>query len=636
MSLSDLEKKLYDADSGIGNRKHEENQFDISQAKKADAQILSQEKNWKKTPDTGKFERKKIYKFGAIALGVIFLIASFTVGYVKFKQSAFKESNVTIKIEGPSEVNGSENAKYKVTFKNDNRSDLSNAQILLNYPENFKPKENQDLKINDPANSKIIVGTIKGRAEKSFEITGDFFAAKDDVVYLNATLEYSPSDFSIKFQAKNQLGVKVGSSPLFLEIEAPLETVSGSKTDYVINYKNTSSEYFDGLRLKVEYPDGFSYISSDVSPSEGNNVWYLGSLGPNQDGKIVITGNIKGSGEEGKTIKAYLGYSGADGKFAVYNQKERITKIASSILSISQSLYNQTDLNIDPGEVLRYTIKFANNGDIAIKDAIITEEIDSRVLDFSKLYLDKGKGSYDASKKTITWRAAELPKLASLAPGDEGEVSFSIPVLEIIPVENSNDNNFTVVSTARIDSPTIPSPIGSNKTIASNVMALKLNSKIILDEKGYYADSGIPNSGPLPPKVGQETSYTIHWKVINVSNDINDVKVVSSLPSGVKWTGKFLPISEAINFNDRTNQIEWNAGNLKNGSGILDTPREVSFQISVTPQINQVGKEILLLSPLILTAKDMFTNIDAKVEVKEKDNKLIEDPSVDNKYKVIQ
>jgi hypothetical protein len=208
--------------------------------------------------------------------------------------------------------------------------------------------------------------------------------------------------------------------------------------------------------------------------------------------------------------------------------------------------------------------------------------------------------------------------------------------MDRIPIENENDKNFSIVSTAKIDSPSIPDPIGSNKIIASNTMTLKLNSRVVLEVKGYYKDNGMENSGPLPPKVGQETSYTIHWKVINVSNNISDVKVVSSIPSGVKWLGKFLPDNEAISFNERTNQIEWNLGSLDNGVGISKPGREVSFQISVVPQINQLKKKITLLNLSTLTAKDAFTGNDVKVEISEKDNRLVEDPSTDGKYEVTQ
>jgi hypothetical protein len=633
MSLNDLEEKLYDSDSGIEKRTHEESQFNPLNSSNADLESLKKEKQWQKPEGSG-IDMQKVLRIGAMALGAIIIIAAFVVGVVKYRQSAFKEEKVLIKVEGPANASGVEEAEYKITIQNKNRVDLNNAQLLIKNSENFKPKEDQNLIIDSPSNSRIVIGTIKGKATKELKIRGTFFAAENTVVYLNAVLEYSPNSLSLKYQAKGQLGVNVGSSPLFLEVEAPLEIVSGNKVDYVIDYRNLSTEYFDGVRLKVKYPDGFSFIASNPSPSEGDNIWYLGSLRQNQDGKIVISGNLSGSGDEGKIVTAYLGYFGEEGNFAVYNQKEKMTKIVSTILSIKQFLNNKADLNVNPGENLYYIIEYGNNGDIALKDVIITEEIDSRVLDFSKLELKNG--SYDASKKMITWRAAEIPGLANLAPGEGGKITFSIPVLDRIPVENSNDKNFIVSSTAKIDSPSVPEIIGSNKVIASNNMSLKLNSRVVLDVKGYYNDKTIENSGPIPPKVGQETSYTMHWKVINVSNDISNAKVVSSLPSGVRWIGKFSPDNEAISFNERTNQIEWEIGNLKNGVGIFDPIREISFQIGVIPQVNQIGEKLILLNPSVLTAKDLFTDADVKVEVKEKENILREDADMEDRYKVEQ
>ncbi|MDO8529524.1 MAG: hypothetical protein Q7S18_02545 [bacterium] len=634
MSLDELEKKLYKPDSGIENRAREANPFDITVSPFQSSVEISKEKAWEKNEGTEKTDWKKILKIGGIALGSILFIAILIVAFVKYGQSAFKEEKITFQIEGLDEVNSSEEAVYKIVYKNDNRVDLKNVQILLNYSENFKPKEDQNLTIENPSNSRIDLGTIKAYSGGEADISGTFFAAKNAIVYLNATLRYTPSNFNSVFDLKKQLGVNVKSSPLFLELDAPAEVSNGNKVDYVVNYRNSSAEYFDGLRLKMVYADGFYFISASSAPSEGNNIWYLGSLKPGESGKIVITGTIQGNEDESKIVEAYIGYSGESGEFVAYDQKERSSKITSSLLSISQSVNGGASLNFNPGEVLRYSVHYKNNGNISLKDAIVTVEINSRVLDFSKL--DSAKGSYNASNKTITWRAAEISGLANLAPGDGGDITFSIPVLDRIPVENPNDKNFTAVTLAKIDSPSIPTPIGSNKVIASNQMELKLNSRVVLDVKGYHQDLRQENSGPIPPKVGAETSYTIHWKIINVSNDIGDVKVISSLPSGVKWLGNVYPSGEPISFNERTNQIEWTIGNLKSGAGILDSGREAAFGISVTPEVNQVGKELLLLNSSTLTAKDLFTNADVKIEAKEKDNSLPEDASIGNGYKVEQ
>lgn len=634
MSLDDLEKKLYDPDSGVEKREHESSQFDPTVSQKENSEIFKKEKDWG-TPNSIKKEEKiKMMKIGGIVLGSIALATFLVIGFVKFRQAAFSEKRVIVKIEGPLKINSSTESKYKISFKNDNRAELRNAKLTLNYSENFKPKENQYLKIENPSNSRINIGTIKSREEKEFEISGSFFAAKDTTIYLNAILEYTPSNFNSIFVSKGQLGVKVDSSPLFLEIQAPSEVVSGNKVDYVIDYRNLSSEYFDGVKLKIDYPEGFSFVSSQPSPSEGSGIWYLGSMNPNQSGKLVVSGTINGENGENKLVKVYLGYTGENGEFVIFDQKERPTKMTSTILSISQLINERTDLNVNAGEVLRWKIKYKNNGNIALKDAIITLEVDSRILDYSRI--EMSKGFYDASRKMITWKAAEISELANLAPGQSGEVTFSIPVLSRIPVENSNDKNFTIVSTAKIDSPSIPTPIGSNKVVASNRMELKLNSKIVLDIKGYHKDTNISNLGSIPPKVGQETTYVIHWKIINISNDIANTKVTSFIPSGVKWTGKIYPEGESIIFNERTNQIEWNIGNLESGVGIIEPEKEVSFQISVTPQINQIGEPLTLLNPSILTANDLFTGSELRVETREKDNRLQEDPTVGDNFKVIQ
>jgi hypothetical protein len=67
----------------------------------------------------------------------------------------------------------------------------------------------------------------------------------------------------------------------------------------------------------------------------------------------------------------------------------------------------------------------------------------------------------------------------------------------------------------------------------------------------------------------------------------------------------------------------------------LEQPREVSFQIGATPQVNQIGKELLLLNPSVLTAKDLFTNMEIKFETKEKESFLGEDPAIGNNYRVV-
>ncbi|MCX6765527.1 MAG: hypothetical protein NT136_01020 [Candidatus Moranbacteria bacterium] len=632
MSLGDLNKELYNPNSDAGEKTHKKSRFDPELSPQNDSQEFQKKEMWIKgkkglTPD-----QKKIIKRGLWAVGSIVLLGLLTLAVYEIRRSAFNEEKTTIGLEGPTVIDSTQPAQYIIRYKNGNRVDLKDAVIRLNYQENFQPEEAANLKTINASNSQIYIGTIKAHFEGTIELKGKFYAPQDYIVYLRATLSYTPSNFNSTFEAQNQLGVSVQTSPIFLEIAAPLEAASGNRVEYVIDYKNLGTRNFSDVRIKAEYPEGFLFSSAEPQLSEGNNFWYIGKLDPQQGGKIKIQGTLQGARSEEKKINVFAGSLSSSGQFLIYTQSDKTTKIIVSPLSITQSVNNQRSPSVNVGEELYYVLKYQNEGEIGLRDVIITLEIKSLALNFSKLKL--GNGFYDRTHQTITWKAPDFPQLTNLGPGEGGEIRFSVPVTSQIPVDNENDKNFTVTSTAKIDSPDIPTPLGSNKIIDSDTLEFKLNSKVILETLGYYADPNIPNSGPVPPQVGKETTYTIHWKITNVNNDIADTRVVSSLSTGVKWTGKIYPESENIAFNERTNQIIWEVGKLKNGIGILNPKREISFQVSIIPQINQAGQEALLLTPSILTAKDLFTGEELRAETPKKNTLLPEDVSIGGNYKV--
>lgn len=634
MSLNDLNQSLYDPDSEAEKRTHKENQFDPNLSKPADTEEFQRKEEWIKEKKGLTSGQKRAIKIGLWVLGGVIFLALLVVAVYKIKQSAFSEDRVSIFFDGPADVDSTQLTRYVIRYKNDNRANLSNAEILLNYPENYQPEAATNLQIINASNSRIDLGKVEPHSEEEIILEGKFYAPKNYVAYLRVTLRYTPSNFNSVFQAQSQLGVNIKTSPISLEVAAPLEAADNNDVEYVVDYKNSSSLDFNDVRVKAEYPDGFQFVSSQPQSSEGNNFWYIGNLGAGQGGKILIRGKLQGSGDEGKIIKVFAGSSGSGGQFVIYTQNEKITRIITSPLSITQSVNGLKNLSVNPGEKLDYVINYRNNSEIGLRDAIVTAEIKSAVLDFSKLQLQKG--FYDSSRETITWKASDFPGLANLAPGNGGEIRFSIPVLSRVPVKTENDKNFTIVTVAKIDSPDVPTPIGSNKIIASDTLELKLNSKVVLETLGYYKDSAISNSGPVPPEVGKETSYTIHWKILNVSNDVADAKVVSTLPTGVKWLDKISPAGEKMTYNERTNQIIWEIGKLENGTGILGPKREVSFQVSIIPQVNQAGKEAPILGLSLFTAKDLFTAKELNLENQEKNTMLTEDPSIGNDgYRVV-
>ena len=634
MSLKDLNEELYRSDSEIEKRKHEESQFNPSISEHANAKKFQEKKTWGIFGVKLTANQKKALKVAGAIIAAIFFLSIIFVAVSKFKQTAFSDDRVAVEIEGPKEVGSNQLVEYKIKYKNDNRASLKNAEILLSHTENFQPENNDNLKPSGEGKNNIYIGKIKSHGQGEVSVKGKFYAPEGSGIYFNAELQYTPSNFNSVFQAKNQLGIEVKSSPIFLSLNAPQEASKNGAVEYVINYENSSDRDFESLILKTEYPQGFNFQEASPRPSEDNNSWELGDLKTGQKGEIKIRGRLDGFRDEGKIVKVSLGLS-QDGRLVLYNEKEKTTKIVASPIFISQTVNGSEDVAVDQGEVLNYALTYCNEGDIGLRDAIVTVEIKSSILDFSNLILRNG--AYDSSKSVIIWKAGrDIPELEQLEAGEKGKIEFSVPVRNKIDISGENDKNFVTELTAKVDSPDISTYLGAERMIASDKIFVKLNSKVILETKGYYNNSNITNTGPLPPQIGQETSYAVHWLITNISNDISGVKVEAALPTWGRWKNEIYPKDENIKFNSRTNKIVWDIGNLKNGTGILDHPREVSFRVSVVPEINQVNDYIEIISDSTLTAKDEFTSKDIEEKTAAKNSMLKEDISIDSgMYKVV-
>ena len=589
---------------------------------------------WLKEDEEKKAKMKRIKKIGLIAglsiLGLTLLI----FGVMILRKKAFTEDKVFVVVTGPTNVKSGDTATIEIEYKNDNWVDLKNAVLNITYAENFKPDKNLAMQPNGPNAATVNIGTVKSGSDIKFELKGKFFGTKDLLTYVNAKLSYNSTTFSSTFETENKLAVMITSSPLAIEITGPLSVYSGGDVTYTVNVKNTGEESFRGLILKAQYPEGFSFSSSEPLAVSGSNTWYVGDLTGGQTSVIKIMGKITGVINEIKKLKVSLG-TGSENDFVAYNENENNTKIVGSPLDIKQLVNGKNgDQNVNAGDILNFVVSFKNTGKVPLRDVILTEQIKSTILDYKSYKTDTAKGGLDSSKGTITWTGSQLDALRVLAPGASGEVTFSIGIMDKIKVQGVSDKNFAFQATASMDSPDIPTPESSNKQIASNALGIKLNSKLMMNLTGYYNDPDISNSGPLPLQVGQETTFTMHLAVGNVSNDITDAKVVMALSPGVKWKNNFLPKNESLSYNDRTNELIWNIGTMPAGVGILTDPKTLIFQIGFVPSGSQSNNFVSLVRSTVFTVSDTFTKQGLSIKLDEKTSDLTEDISIGEGGKV--
>ena len=145
--------------------------------------------------------------------------------------------------------------------------------------------------------------------------------------------------------------------------------------------------------------------------------------------------------------------------------------------------------------------------------------------------------------------------------------------------------------------------------------------------KALYYSGPFTNTGPIPPKAGQPTTYTIVWALSNTSNNISNAQVHATLPSWVDFVGPISPPSEDLTYDPSTKEVAWNIGGIPTGTGITSSDREVSFQVTLNPSTSQVGTSPLIINDAVLTGHDDFANVDITVNKNSLNTQLFNDSS---------
>jgi hypothetical protein len=160
-----------------------------------------------------------------------------------------------------------------------------------------------------------------------------------------------------------------------------------------------------------------------------------------------------------------------------------------------------------------------------------------------------------------------------------------------------------------------------------------INSKIkFLSQANYYnSSSQAVGSGPIPPQVGQTTTYKINWKVINTTNTLTAVIVKAILTNNVVWVDSGqADTSGSIDYNSATREVSWQISNL---GAENDKQVEVnsSFSVSVTPTDSEKGRVLTLLNPSTLSGVDGFTQENISVTQPALTTNLDGDPVAEGK-----
>ena len=221
--------------------------------------------------------------------------------------------------------------------------------------------------------------------------------------------------------------------------------------------------------------------------------------------------------------------------------------------------------------------------------------IDGTAININRLQANNG--FYDSNNKTIIWSGNEVSQFRAIQPGQEGELSVRFGTLAGLATGATINTSVSIEGFVRG---------GQQETVNNVIVAnIPIATEVQFVTESLHYSGPIQNSGAMPPRVGQKTTYTVSWKLSNSANILNTTQIKTTLPTGVTWEGAVVPQSESLSlqYNAVTREVVWNVGDLPVGRDI----RTIAFKVGVTPVTGNIGSVINLTNDTQLTAFDSVT-----------------------------
>jgi hypothetical protein len=540
--------------------------------------------------DTGEYKSSsslsfKIFIFSSFlcVFAGAFLFYTLTV-----RSTSIDSKKITINLEASPYVEGGQSETLSVTVSNGNAIALNEAKLTLVYDKGGTVTGEPE-KITETKDMGDIVPQAVIKQEFPFTVYGE----KDEKRPLAVRLDYKIKGSNAVFPKEVSTEVTLSVPPLLVALEGAESVVSGEQTEYTAVLKNeTATSSQEGLLL-LSAPAGFSLIKVSEQQISGAFAWTIPKLAPGEEKRVSFRAVFTGVIGEKATLKVTVGSKKED----VVSIDKLFSYDAKVITYAKPGLTGDLVLSTDRGDTstlrkgdkVDAKILYRNDGASKISyvqySLGLPEGIDPR-----QVYVSQS-GYYDVGTHSIIWSSDAYDRLLTLGAGQGGELTFSF----VVPDDFKDTSLPLLLSTKGVDS-TLGKPTQSSKDFSFLVSGSTAFTAYTL-----YKDDLRPNTGPFPPKVNTETTFT---GVLTVSTqaDIANAKVAFTIPSlYVKYLDG-VSSSSAVSYDSRSKLVSWNIGAIKKGE-----MQTASVKFSVKPSLTHFGTTPNISSRILLTGENSVT-----------------------------
>ncbi|MEX1998008.1 MAG: hypothetical protein WEA04_05055 [Candidatus Andersenbacteria bacterium] len=569
-----------------------------------------------------KRRRRVLLGAGGISL-LIFLFGSAVAGTLWYRlRQTVKQEQIRVELTAPTEFTTGETITYRAQLRNDSYVDWENVELVFEPPRGFRYRESSHELQRNNKQYTATLNTLASGQEATVEINGQLLGEHNASLVARAEVVFTPKNFPSGRFTKSTLATTVITLvPIDVAIDATDEAQSGERLLVTVQVRNNSPNTLEGAYLRINPAPGMEVAPEDAQFSPGFSVvdsrWELGVLEPLANVQRQLVVYVEGEPSERRTLDVELGIQDGEEEFIQRSVAHLIT-ITASALAVEQVYNDQSNsLIVTPEERISGVIRYTNIGTGGLKNVVIKVAFEGTGIDPASLRLPAG--AYDPTTRTITWTAASVSALATVQPRQEGSVSYEFQILPAAGFPTSGDDakNNVLTAIATIDSPDLITPTGQQRNLVSDRSVLSIATTLSLETDAFYDDGrlGIESSGPLPPRAGEQTTYTLRFRLGSTLNDMGDVKLVAVLPDGVRYMDKIYKTAGEVTFNERTGEIIWTLPTLAGLTARALPGEELQAQIAITPAEHQRGQSITFLNRLTAEGTDLFTENSIQTQI---------------------
>jgi Domain of unknown function DUF11 len=537
---------------------------------------------------TPKRNYRKFVLLGSLL--IFFLVSALSSAYFLLGGNRISGDNISLALSGGATVGGSETYSFQASVTNQNDVAVESAALVLKYPSGSRST-------GEPAKNifeeRIDVGTLNPGEAKNIPLQVAIFGKENDEKQIEASFEYKiiKSDGTF-YKVAEPLRFRITSSPIILQVSSIGKVAAGQSVEVVLTVKSNSSKPLKDILVSASYPNGFSFKQSKPDPIYNQNTWKIDELLPEQSQKITLTGTITGLTEEKFAINFSAGAAQTDNQYivgSVLAEAQTEFSIESPFIAVDIAIDGDSDRSVvlEEGGPSGVEINIKNTLEESVYDLVVEVVPGGNALETASI--QSQSGYYDSNKQVVRWDVANNPNFVQVLPGASRSLGFTI-----LPNENKTTAAFDL--TVNVYARRIAEQSAQEQLIGTVTAEAKYASAASLSNQGNHV------LGPIPPTVGQVTTYLVTLVAEAGGNDITNATINTSLPTYVEWQNEYSGPG-TLDYNTVSKQIEWKAGDIK-----ANTKKELTFSISILPSVSQVGTVPVLVNRQTLRAIDRFTN----------------------------